>query len=60
MKHPHAGGRYYREQDGTLTRAGDDGEKPKANAAVAAKPASEPDTGGKPHKRDNMKDKGNA
>jgi len=49
---PQAGGRYYREQDGTLTRAGDDGSHP--NAAV------EKTAAGKPAKRNTVKDETDA
>lgn len=55
MKQPHAGGRYYRETDGTLTRADENGEKPTTAANVATNTA-----GSKPAKGATMKDKTDA
>ncbi|MBI1201492.1 MAG: hypothetical protein GC182_03170 [Rhodopseudomonas sp.] len=63
MKHPHEGGRYYREKDNSLTRAGNDAagrpnkRKPAPAAGLADKDTARKD--GAPVSA-NAKDKTNA
>lgn len=58
MTHPNAGGRYFRNKDGSLTRA-EDGDEPKAAVAAEAKAAPEPQPAGAAIKRDITKGKHN-